>query len=189
MNDSEFSRRRFLAATGSTALLAGLAGCSGGGGGDGGDGGGGDGGDGGDSEPTESPTESSGGDYTEAEQRVVDYLEADPADGTFDGEFVDATGQDEISVTVGSQGNGGAFAYDPVAFKISAGTTVSWEWSGEGGGHNVASDEPSDFDFTSGDPKQTGDPYTQSFDNTGVGLYFCEPHRSLGMKGGFVVVE
>ncbi|MFC7175591.1 plastocyanin/azurin family copper-binding protein [Halosegnis marinus] len=53
----------------------------------------------------------------------------------------------------------------------------------------MASDGDSDFDFDSGDPKQTGDPFEQSFDDTGVGLYVCEPHRSLGMKGGIVVVE
>jgi halocyanin-like protein len=194
MTDSAFSRRRFLAATGSTALVAGLAGCTGGG--DGGDGGGGgdgsDGGDGGDSEMTDTETSDGGsmsGDYTEAEQRVVDYLQADPADDAFDGEFVDATGQDTISVAVGAEGNGGAFAFDPSAFVISAGTTVSWEWTGEGGQHNVQSVEESDFDFTNGDPKESGDPYTQSFDDTGVGVYHCEPHATLGMKGGFVVVE
>jgi plastocyanin len=35
---------------------------------------------------------------------------------------------------------------------------------------------------------QRGGPYTQSVDD-GVGLYRCELHESLGMNGGFVVVE
>jgi halocyanin-like protein len=187
MNDSAFSRRRFLAATGSTALVAGLAGCSGGG--DGGDDPGGT--DTGTGTDTETATEASmgGGDYTQDEQRVADFLQAEPAEGTFDGEFIDATDQDSVSVKVGGDGNDGAFAFAPVAFKITTGTTISWEWTGEGGQHNVKSAEPSDYEFTSGDPKQSGDPYTQSFDEVGVGLYVCEPHRSLGMKGGFVVVE
>lgn len=183
MTESAFSRRRFLAATGSTALATGLAGCSGGNGGDGG----------GDDDSTDTATATSesmgGGDYTADEQRVADFLQSEPADDTFQGEFIDATDQDEISVDVGADGNGGAFAFAPVAFEITTGTTVSWEWTGKGGEHNVASVDQSDFDFTNGDPKQSGDPYTQSFDDTGVGLYLCEPHESLGMKGGFVVVE
>ncbi len=157
-------RRRFVAATGAAGLAA-LAGCSGGG-----------------DDPT--PT-----DYTEAEARVAEYLDASVAEDTFDGTFADATGEDEVVVDVGADGNGAAYAFAPVAVRISAGTTVSWQWTGQGGVHNVASDGDSDFDFDSGDPKQTGDPFEQSFDDTGVGLYVCEPHRSLGMKGGIVVVE
>lgn len=185
--------RRQVLATAGTALAAGLAGCAGGGGGDGG----------GDTPtdtasptPTESPTPTSGGgDYTMQEQRVVDYLSGDPPAKQFDGQFVDKTGMDEVVVDVGGGPNG--LAFTPPAMKITVGTTISWQWTGKGGSHNVVSvssgdygaDWTSDFDFDSGDPKTSGDPFEQSFDDTGVGLYFCEVHKSLGMEGGFVVVE
>lgn len=169
----DLSRRRFVA--GSTVVaVAALAGCGGNGGGD----------DGG-MEETPTPTEGT----SDAEQRVTDYLNADPPADNFGGTIADKTGMDEVAVKVGAAGNGGNFAFAPPAMKISVNTTVSWQWTGEGGEHNVVSHNDSDFDFKSGDPKASGDPFEQSFDNTGVGLYLCEPHESLGMKGGFVVVE
>lgn len=180
MTDRDISRRRFVATAGTTGLAVGLAGCSGGssdgGGTDGGDGGGTDG-NGGDD----------GDDYSTAEQRVVDYLNEDPADGTFDGSFADETGSDEVVVTVGADGNSADYAYAPSALRVSAGTTVSFEWTEGGSLHNVVSEEASDFSLDSGDTKREGDPYVQSFDESGVALYFCSPHRGLGMKGGIVV--
>jgi halocyanin-like protein len=178
-------RRRFIAGVGATALSVGLAGCSGNGG-DGGNGGG-------DSspEPTDSPTPESGGGgggasvSDEQQSRVDEFVTSDNYDDT----IVDMTGQDEVVVDVGAQGNGGAFAFDPPAVAISASTTVSFQWTGEGGLHNVDSVEASDFDFSSGDPKEDGDPFEQSFDNTGVGLYECGPHASLDMVGAVVVLE
>lgn len=145
-------------------MLAGLAGCGGDGGGDGG----------GDSGNSDVPS------------RIDDYLS--PA-GNYDGTIVDNTGQDEVVVDVGAAGNGGNRAFAPPAVRISTGTTVSFEWTGQGGLHNVVSTDDSDFDFNSGDPKISGDPFEQSFDNTGIGLYYCGPHESAGMLGGIEVVE
>lgn len=170
MSNRAISRRRFVATVGTTGLAVGLAGCSGG---DGNGGGSNDGGD----------------DYTAAEQRVVEYLNDDPVEGTFDGSFADETGADEVVVTVGADGNGADYAYAPPALRISTGTTVSFEWTEGGSQHNVVSEEISDFSFDSGDTKQEGDPFVQSFDEAGVALYYCTPHRGLGMKGGIVVVE
>ena len=65
------------------------------------------------------------------------------------------------------------------------------------GAHNVAStteadpetgDAQSDFDFYSGDSQESGT-FEETFDEAGVGLYLCEPHGTVGMKGGFVVEE
>jgi len=169
MGNRFISRRRFVATVGTTGIAVGLAGCSGGDGN-----GSGDGSDGGD-------------DYTAAEQRVVDYLNEDPAEGTFDGSVTDETGSDEVVVTVGAEGNGADYAYAPPALRVSTGTTVSFEWTEGGSQHNVVSEENSDFSFDSGDTKQSGDPFVVSFDEAGVALYYCTPHRGLGMKGGIVV--
>jgi halocyanin-like protein len=210
MTDTDLSRRRVLAATGETATISALAGC-GGGGGDGaagedgsGDGAGGD--DDGEDTPTESDEEETstetegeddGGDDGGGgpEERLMSYLEADPQARNFEGDVADQTGQEQVTVQVGAGSDG--LSFDPAAMRISSGTTVIWEWIGEGGAHNVAStteadadtgDAQSDFDFYSGEPQDSGT-FEQTFDEAGVGLYLCEPHATVGMKGGFVVEE
>lgn len=168
----QLDRRKFLAGIGATAATVGLAGCSGGGGGDGGSDGGSDG-DGGSAISDEAQT------------RVEEYVTSE----NFEGDIVDATRQDSVTVEVGAEGNGGAFAFDPPAVAVSTGTAVVWEWTGEGGQHNVVSEGDSDFDIDSGDPATESDPFEQTFDEAGVGLYVCEPHASLNMNGAVVVVE
>jgi halocyanin-like protein len=207
--DPRLGRRKLLAGVG-TAAVAGLAGCSGSGGGGGGDGGDGDAGDGGDGDedtPTSTPTEAPTSTATDASGGGVQVPDLEPAGdavgsesrgrvdeflsdaGNYDGDIMDATGMDEVVVAVGAEGNGGNFAFEHPAIAVSPGTTVSWQWTGEGGQHNVLSEDPSDFDIDSGDPKTSGNPYEQSFDSAGVGLYVCTPHVSLGMKGAVVVVS
>ncbi len=106
--------------------------------------------------------------------------------GNFDGTVVDARGQDQVSVAVGAQGNGGAFAFDPPAVHVDNGATVVWEWTGEGGGHNVVSEGEDPLD--SGEPVATeGTTYEYTFEEDGIFNYVCEPHESLGMKGSVVV--
>ncbi|MDZ7745607.1 MAG: halocyanin domain-containing protein [Halobacteriales archaeon] len=157
MDESTPTRRQLLGALGAAGTV-GIAGCSSGGNG--------------------------GGSGEGPEARVSAFLSGGrPARG-YD-EIVDMTGQDEVVVKVGAGSKGLAFA--PAAVRISTGTTISWQWTGQGGGHNVVSASDSDFDFQSGNPKLEGDPFEQSFDNTGVGLYYCRPHRSLGMEGGLIV--
>jgi halocyanin-like protein len=103
----------------------------------------------------------------------------------YDGTVVDERGSDEVTITVGAQGNGGNFAYDPPAVRISPGTTVVWEWNGQGGAHNVVGENR---DFTSGEAvAEAGTTYERTFEETGVVTYYCTPHKSLGMKGGLIV--
>jgi halocyanin-like protein len=52
-------------------------------------------------------------------------------------EVVDRRGLSTVTVAVGAAGNGGVFAYDPPAIRIDQGATVTWEWTGEGGSHDV----------------------------------------------------
>ncbi|MFC6976073.1 hypothetical protein ACFQL1_17470 [Halomicroarcula sp. GCM10025709] len=50
----------------------------------------------------------------------------------FDG-TVDRRGQDTVEITVGAQGNNGAFAFGPAAVLVNPGTEVVWTWSGKEG--------------------------------------------------------
>jgi halocyanin-like protein len=197
--DSRIGRRRLLAGIGAAAMV-GLAGCSGGGSGDsgGGDGGSGEDGGSGDGGATPEPTTAPGevrvpdlepvGDLVRSEPRErVDSFLSDVEN--YEGEIMDARGMGEVVVAVGAEGNGGAFAFEHPAVAIDAGTTVSWRWTGEGGQHNVVSQGPTDFEFSSGTSKVSGDPYEHTFDGAGVGTYVCEPHVSLGMKGAVVVIS
>ena len=101
----------------------------------------------------------------------------------FDG-TTDMRGQSEVAVAVGTQGNNGNFAFDPPAVHVDPGTTVVWEWTGEGGEHNVQHDGG---EFESELTAEGGFTYEQTFDEDGMWKYFCRPHQSLGMKGAVVV--
>lgn len=157
-------RRRLIRGTGALLAAGALAGCTGGGG----------------SADPEDLTD-------EARQRVDAWL-ADT--GNYDGEFTytDPSPPYDALVDVGAQGNGGNLAFAPPAWVVPMGHKVVWEWSGQGASHNVVSADDSDFEFRSGDPKSTGI-FERTFEETGVALYYCDPHRLAGMKGAVVVVE
>ncbi len=100
--------------------------------------------------------------------------------------IVDARDQDAVTVSVGA---GDGLAFDPPAVWISPGTTVTWEWTGEGGTHNVvANNGPASLD--SGDPVDSSSAtyeYEFTEEDAGITTYKCEPHEGQGMKGGVAV--
>lgn len=104
-----------------------------------------------------------------------------------DGGYRDLRGQDEVTVSVGADGNGGAFAFAPAGIWVDPGTTVRWQWTGNGGGHNVVAETgPADLD--SGAPvAEAGEHYAHMFEQPGITKYVCVPHRSLGMLGAVAV--
>jgi len=104
----------------------------------------------------------------------------------FDG-VVDRRGQSEVTVEVGAQGNDGDFAFSPAAIRVDPGTTVTWEWTGEGGGHNVVAEEGTDYSYESELVSEAGHTFEHTFEQEGVSKYYCTPHRSLGMKAAVVV--
>jgi len=163
--NGQIRRRDVLRGIGVTAMAGALAGCSTETQNDGGDGGG-DGGDGG------------GG---EVPSEVDDYL----SDANlYDGSIADMTGESNPTVMVGAGDQG--YAFDPPAIRVSTGTTVTWEWTGSGGGHNVVHDGD---EFSSGDEyiSEAGHTYEYTFEETDNYLYYCVPHESLGMLGAVVV--
>ncbi|EMA00214.1 halocyanin domain-containing protein [Haloferax denitrificans] len=166
-----FSRRSFLHATAASTGIALLAGCSSSSGG--GSGGAGDGG--GDSSDEEGTLEHEMRDFGGWFDRTGNY------DGVHD-----LTGQDSVTVAVGAGGNGGGYAFAPAAIEVSPGTTVVWEWTGNGGTHNVVNRE--DGLFESELTVSEGHTFEYTFEESGEYRYVCVPHETLGMVG-VVVVE
>ena len=110
---------------------------------------------------------------------VQDYL-ADAMN--YDGSAEDMTGEDSVTVEVGA-GNG--LAFGPAAVRIDPGTTVTWEWTGEGGGHNVINEGGA---FDSGElVSEAGHTFEHTFEEEGIFLYYCRPHKGSGMKGAVIV--
>ncbi|KAB1190615.1 halocyanin domain-containing protein [Haloferax sp. MBLA0076] len=101
----------------------------------------------------------------------------------YDG-VVDKTGTSTVTVTVGADGNGGAYGFGPAAIRVDPGTTVVWEWTGDGGVHDVTAEDGSFASELVGDAGHT---FEHTFDGEGVSKYVCSPHVSLGMKGAVVV--
>jgi halocyanin-like protein len=109
------------------------------------------------------------------------YLDdVDNYDGT-----VDYTGQDEVTVSVGAI-NG--LRFDPAAILVDPGTTVVWEWTGEGGAHNVVAQDET---FDSGETvSEAGTTFEYTFEDAADGdtfNYYCTPHEAAGMKGAVAV--
>jgi halocyanin-like protein len=99
----------------------------------------------------------------------------------------DMTGQSEVAVTVGAEGNGGNFAFGPAAIRVDPGTTVVWEWNGEGGSHNVVQEPEGTYESEL--VAEAGYTFSHTFESEGVSKYYCLPHRAVGMKGVVVVGE
>lgn len=99
----------------------------------------------------------------------------------YDG-FEDYTGQSDVTVMNGTGENG--FEFDPPAITVSPDTTVVWEWTGEGGDHNV---EDPDRDWSSPYEDEEGFTWDRTFSEPGTHRYQCNPHRGVGMKGAIFV--
>ncbi|MFC7166493.1 halocyanin domain-containing protein [Halospeciosus flavus] len=99
----------------------------------------------------------------------------------------DYTGQGEVTVEVGvPAGDGTDFAFGPPAIAVSPVTTVRWEWTGEGGSHDVVA---ADGSFRSPWHHEAGATFSHQFEETGLVRYYCEAHRELGMRGAVYVTR
>lgn len=122
------------------------------------------------------------------------YLEDEPDYGdwfddveNYDGTF-DRRGQEEVKVMVGTGDDG--LQFDPPAILVDHLTTVVWEWTGEGGVHNVVHEPETDDEDTEFESEligEDGETYEYTFNHEQVYRYYCEPHRDLGMKGAVTV--
>ena len=105
----------------------------------------------------------------------------------YEGSLEDMTGQDEVVISTGAGDNG--FSFDPSGVVVSTGTNIVWEWTGEGGAHNVVSENGSDYEFESELTDEEGYTIEQTVDEAGAVLYVCIPHRAQGMYGAVAVVD
>jgi len=107
------------------------------------------------------------------------------------GSYLDARGQSEVTVQVGAGDSG--LAFDPTQLWVDTGTTITWEWTGSGGAHNVQTVEgggPASLD--SGDPvgtEGTTYEYEVTEEDAGITHYHCVPHTAVGMHAGIAVGE
>ncbi|ELZ59293.1 MULTISPECIES: halocyanin domain-containing protein [Halorubrum] len=107
------------------------------------------------------------------------------------GSYTDARGQDSVTISVGAGDQG--LAFDPTLVWVDEGTTITWEWTGAGGAHNVQTVEdggPATLD--SGDPvgeEGATYEYETSSEDAGITHYHCVPHTAVGMHAGLAVGE
>ncbi|SNR35028.1 cupredoxin domain-containing protein [Halorubrum vacuolatum] len=144
--------------------------------------------------------DSNGDDGDDATEEIEEWLDEEPTrldaiaedeieleGGPWDGEVVDETGADEVSIDFSAplEVDGemlGPFAIDPWAVDISPEATVLWEWQGE---HTLTSyfdpphENPGDaaedeFEVPGEEEELTTHEHT--FEEPGVYLYYCLPH-------------
>jgi halocyanin-like protein len=144
--------------------------------------------------PEESPTGDGGGDSESGSGGTPTGTTSGGSSPSFGGWLsdvanydgvIDETGNDAVTVQVGVDNGGQAFGFGPAAIQVSTGTEVTWEWTGDGGQHNVVGENA---DLESELTGESGFTYSQTFAESGTVRYFCSPHKALGMKG-VVVIE
>lgn len=95
---------------------------------------------------------------------------------------LDLTDRDEVRI---ENGAGDGLQFEPPAVQISTGTTVVWEWTGQGGDHNVVAEDGS---FESETTAAAGHEFSHTFEEPGTHPYTCTPHEAVGMKGAITVI-
>ncbi|MEM4781313.1 MAG: halocyanin domain-containing protein [Halalkalicoccus sp.] len=97
----------------------------------------------------------------------------------------DQRGEEEVTVDVGGGDDG--LTFEPAAIWVDPGTTVIWEWTGEGGAHNVNGVEGEEFQSDTTD--EAGFTFEHTFEEEGINEYECSPHTAQNMHGGVAVGE
>lgn len=126
--------------------------------------------------------------YNEATYADEEFVDDTPEyDGYLDDVdhpgMVDWTGRSDVTVLVGDGENG--LHFGPAAIRIDRSTTVTWEWTGSGGGHDVVEEDGA---FESTISYVEGHTFSHEFDEPGLYRYTCQPHDHRGMRGAIEVV-
>jgi len=145
------------------------------------------------SEPDESESSSSSNDEDATEEmnmRIMDQAETFVSNNDanlYEGQLEDRTLEGKVTIRTGAGDNG--FSFNPSGVVVSTGTVVTFEWTGNGGAHNVVSEDNSDYQFESELTDDTGYTLDVIADTPGTMLYVCVPHRAQGMYGAVAVIE
>jgi halocyanin-like protein len=103
----------------------------------------------------------------------------------YGGSVTDMRGQATVTVDVGVPNGPNPYGFGPPAIHVDNGATVEWNWTGDGGAHNVVHEDGA---FDSGTAVSTeGVNFEHTFEEDGVYQYYCNPHKGSGMKGVVVV--
>ncbi len=105
-----------------------------------------------------------------------------------EGDIADHTGEDEVEVENGGTANGN-YTYEPAVVRIDEGATVNWVWTSPG--HTVTlipSEGATLTDWDEHDEEEgEGFEHAVTFDEAGVALYECRPHRADPQRGAVIV--
>lgn len=104
------------------------------------------------------------------------------------GDIEDHTGEDSVTVLNGEQ-PGANYVFEPAVIRIDAGTEVVWEWTTNN--HTVdliPTDGATLTDWEDhSEAEDEGFEHSTTFDEPGVALYECVPHRAQGQRGAVIV--
>ena len=186
MDERASSRRRLLRGAGIAGIAA-LAGCLGG------DDDGDETDDGTVDETDDGATSSGETTDDEAEDEAeVDDDEDDGDEDESDEEFVDATGEDVVTVeTREGEDDEPNFVFDPAFVTVDVGTTIEWV-NTDGAFHTVTSTDDVEVRIGGGDEfdatiSSEGDTFEWDADETGQQAYYCSPHA--GFMYGAIEIE
>ncbi|WP_252701202.1 plastocyanin/azurin family copper-binding protein [Natronosalvus vescus] len=93
------------------------------------------------------------------------------------------TPDEEMVIYVGTGLEG--MGYAPRSVRVPVGATVTWEWTGDGGRHDVVD---TDDAFDSGEKHSEGETFEFTLEEPGTYTYYCTPHHHRGMVGALEVV-
>ncbi|CCQ38056.1 halocyanin [Natronomonas moolapensis 8.8.11] len=130
------------------------------------------------------------GETREMNERILSQAESFVSSNEanlYKGQIQDRTGESKVTIETGAGGNG--FSFNPSGVAVSTGTTVTFEWTGNGGAHNVVSEDSSDYKFESELTDEQGYTLDIIANDPGTILYVCIPHRAQGMYGAVAVIE
>lgn len=123
------------------------------------------------------------------EEVAVDWVS--PADNVDDeGDIVDMTDEDSVQVDHGEIGVDGNYISEPGIIRVTPGTEITYVWVSPG--HSLTEVEGqgetiSDWEDNDDDVEGEGFEHTTSFEDTGVALWECIPHRADNHRGAVIV--
>ncbi len=122
------------------------------------------------------------------EEVTVDWVS--PADNVDDeADIVDWTGEASIVIEHGHTGDEGNYISEPGIVRIDSGTEVTWEWVSHGHTVTEVIDEGATIEDWDDHDEVEGEGYehTTTFDEPGIVIYECIPHRAQFHRGAIIV--